>query len=78
MDDLFEKPRTQKEKVLDFIIKKHWAKTHEVIEFGLKNYMTGADRYARQLAGEGKIKRMPDSEKVFRFGNIKEDVWEAI
>ena len=78
MDDLFTKPKTQKEKVLEFIQQKHWAKTHELIEFGLKNYMTGADRYARQLAEEGKIARLPDSEKVFRFGRIKEDVWVAI
>lgn len=78
MDDLFMKPKTQKEKVLEFIQQKHWAKTHEVIEFGLKNYMTGADRYARQLAEEGKIKRLAHEDKIFRFGNIKEGVFEYV
>jgi hypothetical protein len=78
MTDLFSPKLTQKEQVLNFIQKKHWAKTHEVIEFGLGAYMTGADRLARKLTEEGKIRRLTDDEKIFRFGNTREDIWEAV
>ena len=75
MNDLL---KTDKELLLDFIKQKHWVKTSDVIKFGVENYSNRADRNARQLAKEGKIKRMSEEERKFRFGNIKEGIYEYI
>lgn len=77
MTDFFDK-RTDSDKLLDFMRVKKWAKTSDIIAWGLANYSNRADRNARQLAQDGYLARMPDADKVFRFGNIKEDVWVYI
>ena len=79
MTDLIDR-RTDKEKLLDYIRDKKIVFTHEVIEFGVKNHSNRADRNARQLATEGKIRRMSDERKkqVFWYKEIKEDVWELL
>lgn len=74
MPDLFDK-RTDKEKLLDFMRDKKWAKTSEILAWGLQNYSNRADRNARQLAQDGHLRRMSDDEKLFRFGKIAEDIW---
>lgn len=76
--DLFTKEKSKKEQILDFIRKKKWARTSEVIRFGLSIYTNRGDRYARELAEEGLIKRMDDRLKRLRFGNTREEIWEAI
>ncbi len=78
MQDLFAPPKSKKEQLLEFIKQKHYAKTHEVIAWGVRNFCNRADRNARQLAIEGKIKRISDEEKIFRFQDTKEDIWEFI
>lgn len=74
MTDLFDN-RTAKEKLLDFMREKKWAKTSEILAWGLANYSNRADRNARQLAQDGCLRRMSGDEKIFRFGKIAEDVW---
>lgn len=72
---------TQKEKLFErFKMRKEFdgggaMKTHEVIEWGVDNYCNCADRHARSLAKEGKIRRMSDEEKFTKYGKIREDVW---
>ena len=77
LTDLIDR-RTSKEKLLDFIQLRKIVKTHEVIEWGVRNFSNRADRDARQLAEEGKIKRMEDSRKRFLFPECREDVWELV
>jgi len=74
MTDLFDK-RTSKEKLLDWMRQKKEARTSDIIKWGVDNYSNRADRNARQLASEGYLRRMDDSEKRFRFHDCKEDVW---
>jgi hypothetical protein len=78
MNDLFQATKSKKQQILDFIREKHWVKTHEVIAFGSEIFCNLALRTAQELASEGNIKRLSKDEKVFRFGLIKEDVWEYI
>ena len=75
MSDLF---KSKKDLLLDYIKAKHYCRTSEVIKFGSDHFDNRADRNARLLAEEGRIKRVSDEEKVFRFQNTKEDVWEFI
>jgi len=73
MTDLF---KSKKEQLLDFIRAKHYVRTSDVIKWGSLNYCNRAERYARTLAEEGKIIRLTQQEKVFRFGKTREDIWE--
>ena len=72
--DLFDK-RDDKQKLLDWMWGKKEARTSDVIKFGSSIGSNRADRNARQLAEEGKLKRLDDKEKLFRYGNTVEDVW---
>lgn len=76
MNDLFEK-RSAKDKLLDWIRSRNWAKTSDVIRWGAEHYSNRALRNAQQLAHDGFIKRMDDEEKRMLFGPIREDVWKA-
>ena len=75
MTYLFTNTLTKKDQVLEFIRQKGYAKTHEVIEFGSSIYYNRALRSAQELCAEGKIRRLTHEDKIFRFGQIKEDVW---
>ena len=72
--DLF---KSKKEMLLDYIKEKHYVRTSEVIKFASAHFSNRGDRDARLLASEGRIKRISDEEKIFRF-NTKEDIWEFI
>jgi len=77
--DLFTRPKVDyKQKLLEFIKARHHVKTSEVIRWGLDNYHTRADRDARDLASEGRIRRMnPEvQERLYKY--LREDVWEYI
>ena len=77
MTDLFNK-RSDKDKLLEYFKIKKTLKTHDVIEWGLKNGSNRAERNARQLAEENKIRRLTDEEKAQLFWylpKMKEDVW---
>jgi len=78
MLDLYTPPKSKKDQLLDYIREKHWCKTSDIIRWGSEHYDNRAGRNARQLASEGKIRRMSKEEKRFRFGNTKEDVWVVI
>lgn len=73
--DLFTH-KTAKQKLYDFIRQKRYVRTSEIIRFALDNFSNRGDRNARQLAREGRIRRMPHNKKIRLFGNIAEDVWE--
>lgn len=75
MNDLF---KSKKDLLLDFIKGKHYCYTHEVIAWGLQHYCNGADRLARKLAEEGQIRRVSESDKLFRFPETTEDIWESV
>ena len=76
MTDLFLQDKPKREQLLDWIKQKHYVKTHEVMEWGLKNYHIRADRDCRDLQTEGKIRRLTKEEVLMRWGNLKEGVWE--
>lgn len=78
MTDLFSPEKTKKEQILDFIREKTWVRTSEIIAFGSRIYYNRAERTARDLATEGKIRRMPEELKKLRFFNTREDVWEVV
>ncbi len=73
--DLF---KSKKMLLYDWIKRRNGrAKTSEIIyEWGRVNMTTRADRYARDLAVEGKLRRMPEQKKIRIYGNLKESVWE--
>jgi hypothetical protein len=75
--NLFQKP-SKKEQLLSYIRALRYVKTSEVINWGSDHYSNRADRDARQLAQEGKIRRLSKEERMLRFGNIKEFVYEAL
>ena len=75
MIDLF---LSKREKLLQFIKEKHYIRTSEIIAWGVRNFSNRADRDARLLAEEGEIKRLSDSEKMFRFGGTKEGIYEFV
>ena len=75
MQDLF---LSKKEQILNFIRQHHWCRTSDVIKFGLSIYTNRGDRYARDLATEGRIRRLDDWNKQMQFGKTREDVWEFI
>ena len=67
---------SKKAELLAWIRAQGVVKTHEVIAWGLAHYTNGADRYARQLAREGKLERMTRDEKqAAGWGHLKEAVW---
>jgi len=78
VQDLFLEPKSKKEQLFDYIKRQKWIKTSGVIKWGLENYHTRAERDARDLATEGRIKRMDDERKNFYFSYTKEDVWEYV
>jgi len=74
--DLF---KSKKELLYEYIRQKGYAKTSDIIyDWGRQNYTTRADRYARDLATEGKIRRMPKEKKIRMFGNVREEIWEIV
>jgi predicted translin family RNA/ssDNA-binding protein len=78
MTDLFVKPKSKKQKLLDFIRWKHYAKTSDIMRWGIVNYSNRARTAAQELCQAGNIKRLSKDEKVFRFGNIREEVYEYV
>ena len=76
--DLFTH-KSAKDRLLEWMRQKKYIKTSEICQWGVDNYSPDrASRNARQLASEGKIRRMPKQKKIFYFGNIKEDIYEII
>lgn len=76
MRDFFQKPKSKKEQLLDWMKDRYYIPTHEVIAWGLENHHIRADRDCRDLAQENKIRRMTPEEKlVSRFAKLHEDVW---
>ena len=74
MRDFFDK-RTDKERLWDWLKNQPYAKTSDILRWGADNYSNRAERNARELFKEGKLKRMPAEQKILYFGKIKEEVW---
>lgn len=75
--DLFTH-KSAKNRLYDFIKQRRYVRSSEVLKWGAENFCTVPGRRARELAQEGKIRRMPESKKRFYFGNTKEKVWEIV
>ena len=74
--DFFNSPKSKKAQLLEFIRTVHYAPTSNIIKWGCEHFLNRAERTARELAKEGKIRRMSFEEKIVsRFANRKEDVW---
>jgi len=67
--------RSDKDKLFDWMKSRSWTRTSDVIKWGSQNYSNRAERNARALAAEGKIRRMTDEEKKAITGILTEDVW---
>ncbi len=74
MTDLF---RTKKEALLGYIKTKEFIKTSDIIRWGCNNMCNSSTRYAREFAEKGVIERLTKDEKIFRFGNIVEEVYKV-
>jgi len=69
---------TKQEQVLEFILRHDYIDTASIINYGLKNHFTSAERTARRLAEQGYIKRMTKEEQKEKFPNIrKQKVWKV-
>ena len=75
MNDLFTQTLTKKEQLFLYIKEKVWAKTSDVIRWGSENFSNRADRDARALAEEGRIRRLTEDEERFYGFKGKEGVW---
>ena len=74
-----QKKLTAKDLLLCYIRDVKHAKTSDILRWGLQAQSNRADRNARQLATEGKIKRMAPEIKKHLYGDkIKEEVWEFV
>ena len=70
--------KSKKEQIVDFIKQRHYARTSDVIKFGLSIYTNRGDRYARDLAEEGRIKRLDEWNKKMLFKDTREEIWEWV
>lgn len=76
---IFETYMTKKEQLLRFIQRNRRVRTSDVIKWGSYNYLNRAERTSRDLATEGRIKRLSDHEKIIHgYGKTKESVWEFV
>ena len=76
--DLFTEEKSKKEMLLDYIKSIHYARTSQIIAFGSRNFDNRADRNKRLLVEEGRIKKISDEEKNFRFQGTSESIYEYI
>lgn len=77
MTDLFTSYLSKRDQLKIWLKEKGFAKTSEVVRFGLENYHIRAERDCRDFANEGLIRRLTDQEKAFRgYGDSCESVWE--
>lgn len=76
--DLFQAKMTDKDRLWEWLKGQEFVKTSAIIAWGSRNFSNRADRNARQLASEGKLVRISDEEKAFRFQNCREDVYRII
>jgi len=77
MTDLFI--TTKKDQIYHYIKSKGRVPTHEIIAYGLSIFTNRADRYARDLAEEGKIWRVQEQVKasIREFAKSREEVWSV-
>lgn len=76
MTDLFTSHLSKRDQLKIWLEEKGFAKTSEVVAWGLNNYHIRAERDCRDFANEGLIRRLTDQEKAFRgYGKSVEDVW---
>lgn len=80
MRDLFTATdkRTVAERLLQLVNSQLYTKTSDIARWGVEHYSNTATREARNLCSAGKIRRIPDEEKLIVFGKIKEDVYAPI
>ena len=78
MADLYNKPKSKREQIYDFIKSKGRCRTSEVIKFSSSIYHNRGERDCRDLANEGRIWRMADNVKMAsRYSDSKEDIWSV-
>ena len=77
MQELFpEYTVTKKQQLLDYIKQRHYVPTSEINRWGLDHFHIRADRDARDLAEEGRIRRLTKEEMLTsRFGHMKQGIW---
>lgn len=72
---MFEK-KSAKDRLLAYFKQEKVLKSSDVIRWGCREgYSNRSARNARQLANEGKIRRLTKKETTERFGRIAEAVW---
>ena len=74
MQDLFSKP-SQKDLIYEFIKSRGRVPTHELILFGVNNYINNAKERARDLKKEGKVWRIREDLRKIFYPNSKEEYW---
>lgn len=74
MTDLF----TAKSRLKDFLKKRRYWKTSDIIRWGSENFSNRANRDKQQLVEEGFLRRLSDEEIHRGFGVVKESVYECL
>lgn len=59
----------------DWLQRRKYTKTHQVIKWGDENLYPTAERAARRLAERGVIERMDPDAQLKKFGKINQGVW---
>lgn len=69
------KKLTKKAELLDWMFKKRYFSTHEVVAWGLQNKYIRADRTKRDFLEQGLIRKIDDKEKKIRGFKCKDGVY---
>ena len=77
MNDLFLEVKSKKDQLKEYILSRNFTKTHEVIEWGVKNFHCRALRDSQELCALGAFRRMNEDEMKFYFPGSKEWIFVA-
>ena len=69
---------TKKEQLIAFLKSKGFFSTHEVIEWGTRNYYNRAAQTKGDMRIAGIIRKLSEDEKAFRGFRCKDDCYEYI
>ena len=69
---------TKRELLAAWMREKGYFATHEVIEWGLRNFYNRAAQTKGDMRIEGIIRRLDDEEKIFRGFKCRDEVYEWV
>ncbi len=76
VQDLFLKRPPAKVRLYKWMCQKKHALSHEIIDWGRREYCNWPMRRLNELKNEGKIERMPEPKKISYYGKTREQAWQ--